>query len=245
MADIMATVDDVHRSYGRRATAVHAVAGVTLGVATGEALALVGPSGCGKSTLLHMIGGLDRPDRGTVTVAGTQWHSLRGRKLAERRRQTCGFVFQNLVLLPAATAWENIEIPLVLAGVPRNQRRDRVAELLDQVGLGDVGNHLPDQLSGGQQQRVGIARALVHSPRLVLADEPTGSLDSVAAQGVATLLVDVARRSGATVVLVTHDPAVAAHADRVLRMHSGLLAGGGTNGTIAGDPARADRAVTR
>jgi putative ABC transport system ATP-binding protein len=213
----------LHRSYGKGPTAVHAVAGVDLGVEASEVVALMGPSGCGKSTLLHLIGGLDEPDRGNVLVAGVAWRSVRGRARAELRRRTCGFVFQNLMLLPTATAFENVEVPLVLAGTPAPERRQRVAEMLDLVGLADQGAHLPDQLSGGQQQRVGIARALVHRPALVLADEPTGSLDSEAAEEVTALLVTSAREQGAAVVLVTHDPAVGAHADRVLRMHSGLL----------------------
>lgn len=216
-------VRGVHRSYGKGATAVHAVASVDLDVATGEVVGLMGPSGCGKSTLLHLIGGLDQPDSGTVTVAGRDWASVRGQALAERRRAMCGFVFQNLLLLPTATAYENIEVPLVLAGVDPGERAARVTELLDQVGLVEQAAHLPDQLSGGQQQRVGIARAVVHRPALVLADEPTGSLDSTTAEQITDLLVRAAKGQGAAVVLVTHDPVVGAHADRIVRLHSGLI----------------------
>src|SRR3984893_5346995 len=220
---ILVEVRGVHRSYGKGATTVHAVAGVDLDVAEGEVLALMGPSGCGKSTLLHLIGGLDRPDQGTVRVAGQQWGSVSGRALAELRRATCGFVFQNLMLLPTATAYENIEVPLVLAGVKPAERAERVTELLDQVGLAAQAADLPDQLSGGQQQRVGIARALVHRPALVLADEPTGSLDSATAQIITELLVNAAKDQGTAVVLVTHDPAVGIHADRIVRLHSGMV----------------------
>ena len=216
-------VRGVHRTYGRGPTAVHAVAGVDLDVSSGEVVGLMGPSGCGKSTLLHLIGGLDRPDRGTVAVGGTDWASMRGRALAVRRRATCGFVFQNLLLLPTATAFENVEVPLVLAGVPALERQQRVNEVLEQVGITAQAAHLPDQLSGGQQQRVGIARAIVHRPALILADEPTGSLDSTTAEQITTLLVGAAKAQGAAVVLVTHDPAVGAHADKIVRLHSGLL----------------------
>ncbi|GAC1305229.1 MAG: ABC transporter ATP-binding protein [Acidimicrobiales bacterium] len=216
-------VRGVHRSYGRGHTAVHAVAGVDLDVSPGEVVGLMGPSGCGKSTLLHLIGGLDRPDRGTVAVGGRDWASMTGGLRTERRRRTCGFVFQNLLLLPTATAYENIEVPLVLAGVSAAERAGRVREVLEQVGLVGQAAQMPDQLSGGQQQRVGIARALVHRPSLVLADEPTGSLDSATAEQITELLVCAAKAQGAAVVLVTHDPAVGAHADRIVRLHSGLL----------------------
>jgi putative ABC transport system ATP-binding protein len=213
----------VHRSYGRGAGLVQAVNGVDLEVAAGEIVALMGPSGCGKSTLLHLIGGLDQPDAGSVRVQGHDWSEFRGAALATRRRETCGFVFQNLMLLPTATAYENIEVPLVLAGVPQAERAPRVNDMLAQVELTDCAAHLPDQLSGGQQQRVGIARALVHRPSLILADEPTGSLDSTTAQVIAELLVTVAREQGAAVVLVTHDPTVGVHGDRIVRLHSGTI----------------------
>jgi putative ABC transport system ATP-binding protein len=143
--------------------------------------------------------------------------------LAEARRQLCGFVFQNLALLAPATAYENVEVPLVLAGVPELERGPRVRAMLDLVDMAAKAHQLPDQLSGGQQQRIGIARALILEPRLVLADEPTGSLDRETGQAITRLLVDVARRTDAAVVVVTHDPTVAAHADRTLHMHSGRL----------------------
>jgi putative ABC transport system ATP-binding protein len=219
----LVVASDLHRSYGSGRTAVHAVAGITLQVDAGEVVALVGPSGCGKSTLLHLLGGLDEPDSGTVSVAGRDWRLSRGRERAELRRQTCGFVFQNLALLPTATAFENVEVPLLLAGIERSERARRVAEMLEQVGMTPQAAQLPDQLSGGQQQRIGIARALVHGPALVLADEPTGSLDSDTAQLITRLLIDTASAHGSTVVMVTHDPRVSAQADRELRLHSGLL----------------------
>jgi len=247
--DVLVEAVDLRRTWGSGSTAVQAVAGISLRVPAGEVLALMGPSGCGKSTLLGLLGGLDRPDGGTVHVAGRDWQSLRGRAQSTFRRTTCGYVFQNLALLPAATAAENVEVPLLLAGVTRAERRDRVSEMLEQVGMAAQADHLPDQLSGGQQQRIGIARALVHRPTLVLADEPTGSLDSHNAQEITRVLVTAARQQQATVVLVTHDPRVAAHADRVLHLHSGRLAeleadGPGTPKapgavTLTGDPASA------
>lgn len=220
---VLLEAQDLYRSWGSGANAVAAVAGITLRVGTGEVLALMGPSGCGKSTLLGLLGGLDTPDRGTVQINGRQWQSLPPRAQAAFRRVTCGYVFQNLALLPAATAAENVEIPLLLAGVDRAERRSRVTAALDQVGMAAQAAHLPDQLSGGQQQRISIARALIHRPALVLADEPTGSLDSHTADDITRLLVGTARRSNTTVVLVTHDPRVAAYADRVLQLHSGRL----------------------
>ena len=223
MSSALVEARGVHRSYGRGSVAVHAVAGVDLEVAPGEVVGLMGPSGCGKSTLLHLIGGLDVPDRGVVKVDGVDWVSLGGRALAARRRAMCGFVFQNLLLLPTATAYENVEVPLVLGGVPARERQQRVGEVLEKVGITAQAAHLPDQLSGGQQQRVGIARAIVHRPALILADEPTGSLDSTTAEQITQLLVDMAKAQGAAVVLVTHDPAVGAHADRVVRLHSGVI----------------------
>ncbi|MHB8669185.1 MAG: ABC transporter ATP-binding protein [Acidimicrobiales bacterium] len=235
--------EDLHRSYGSGHTAVHAVAGVSLRVNVGEVVALMGPSGCGKSTLLHLLGGLDQPDSGAVSVAGRDWRSSRGRQLAELRRQTCGFVFQNLALLPTATAFENVEVPLLLAGVERSERARRVGEMLEMVAMTGEAAHLPDQLSGGQQQRIGIARALVHRPALVLADDPTGSLDSHTAQAITRLFIDTAKASNTTVVMVTHDPRVAAHAHRTVGLHSGRLqdaptAHSATSGLIVEDARR-------
>jgi putative ABC transport system ATP-binding protein len=210
----------VHNDGGGELRSLHQV---SLSVSPGEVVAVTGPSGSGKTTLLHLLGGFDRPDDGRVVVAGVDWQTLRGEARARFRRQTCGFVAQGLSLLPQATAAENVEVALLLDGVDPARRRQRVAEALDRVGLaGEVGK-LPDQLSGGQQQRVAIARALVGAPALVLADEPTGNLDSATAEVVVHLLVEASRERGAAVVLVTHDPAVAGHADRVVRLRSGRL----------------------
>ncbi|GAC1365326.1 MAG: lipoprotein-releasing ABC transporter ATP-binding protein LolD [Actinomycetota bacterium] len=235
----LVVADALHRSYGSGHTAVHAVAGISLSVDAGEVVALVGPSGCGKSTLLHLLGGLDQPDAGTVSVAGRDWRDGRGRQRAEWRRRTCGFVFQNLALIPTATAFENVEVPLLLAGVEKSERPRRVSEMLEKVEMLAQSAQLPDQLSGGQQQRIGIARALVHRPALVLADEPTGSLDSATAQVITRLRIETASTHGSAVVMVTHDPRVASQADRTLRLHSGLLQEGPPGlppaGMIAGE----------
>jgi ABC-type lipoprotein export system ATPase subunit len=196
---------------------------VSLTVAVGEIVAVVGPSGSGKSTLLHLLAGLDRPDAGRVEVAGVAWSSLRGSDLARFRRRTCGFVAQGSSLLPPATAAENVEVPLLLDGVADAERRDRVTEALAQVGLEAEANKLPDQLSGGQQQRVAIARALVNNPAIMLADEPTASLDSATAIAVVDLMLEMARARHSSVVLVTHDPTVADKADRVVALRSGRL----------------------
>ncbi|MDQ6796664.1 MAG: ABC transporter ATP-binding protein [Actinomycetota bacterium] len=224
---------NLYFDYGNGQSRVHGLVDVSLAVAAGEVVAVMGPSGCGKTTLLHVIGGLDRPARGTVEVAGVDWGSVHGRRLAAARRRTCGFVFQTLALLPAATAAENIEVPLLLDKVPAPERRRRVGEALQCVELADKADHLPDQLSGGQQQRVGIARALVNRPALLLADEPTGSLDSATAEAVTDVLVDAAAAQGTAVLLVTHDPEVARHAHRTMWMHSGRFA---DNGRLDADP---------
>jgi putative ABC transport system ATP-binding protein len=195
----------------------------SLVVAPGEVVAVMGPSGSGKSTLLYLLGGLDDPDDGRALITGVDWKTLRGRARARFRRRACGFVTQGLALLPQATAAENVEVPLLLDGVASDERRRRTADALDRVGLADAAAKLPDQLSGGQQQRVAIARALVGRPAVVLADEPTGNLDSANAEIITHLLVTAAAQQRAAVVLVTHDPSVAGHAHRIVTLHSGRL----------------------
>lgn len=214
----------VTRVHGRNGLAVRALVNVDLSVGRGEVVAVVGPSGSGKSTLLFLLGGLDQPDEGTVSVAGTDWQTLSGPERARFRRLNCGFVVQGMALLPQATAAENVEVPLVLDGVAQAERTARVADALERVGLAGETSKLPDQLSGGQQQRVAIARALVTKPAVVLADEPTGSLDSETGQAVTKLLLEAAAERGSAVVLVTHDPAVARHAHRIVELHSGRMA---------------------
>ncbi len=200
-----------------------ALSDVSLTIGRGEVVAIMGPSGSGKSTLLYLLGGLDLPDAGSVRLAGVDWQSLEGAERARFRRRNCGFIVQGLALLPQATAAENVEVPLLLDGVEAGKRGQLVAEALERVGLTRQAAQLTDQLSGGEQQRVAIARALVLEPAVVLADEPTGSLDSVTAQTVTRLLVSAARERGTAIVLVTHDPAVADHADRIVSMQSGGL----------------------
>jgi len=211
------------RTYRGGGHEVRGVDSVSLAAARGEVIAVTGPSGSGKSTLLYLLGGLDTPNEGHVRVTGVDWATLRGRARARFRRRTCGFIVQGLALLPQATAAENVEVPLLLDGIEPTVRDRRVASALERVGLAQDSVKLTDQLSGGQQQRVAIARALVAEPAVVLADEPTGSLDSVTAQDIVALLVAAARERGAAVVMVTHDPTVAAHADRVVAMHSGRI----------------------
>ena len=211
------------RRFGDNTASVNALIDVSLSVQRGEVVALMGPSGCGKTTLLHLLGGLDVPDAGTVLIEGADWSTLPAKTRAQLRRRQCGFVFQSLGLLPMATAFENVDVPLLLDGRDGATRRRYVESMLDQVGLAGKASQFPDQLSGGEQQRVAIARALVHSPAVVLADEPTGSLDSATAMEVTALLVGAARSHNAAVVLVTHDERVAAHADRVLRLDSGRV----------------------
>ncbi|HEV7756893.1 MAG TPA: ATP-binding cassette domain-containing protein [Mycobacteriales bacterium] len=206
---------------------VQGLTDVSLTVGRGEVVAVTGPSGSGKTTLLYLLAGLDRPDAGSVRLAGVDWASLRGRARARFRRRTCGVIAQGMALLPQATAAENVEAPLLLAGTDPAARARRVGDALDRVGLAAHAAKLPDQLSGGQQQRVAIARALVTEPAVVLADEPTATLDSENARLIAGLLVESARARASAVVLVTHDAAVAAHADRVVRLHSGRLHSGG------------------
>jgi ABC-type lipoprotein export system ATPase subunit len=216
------------RTYPAAGRPVLGLREVSLRVGRGEVVAVTGPSGSGKSTLLFLLAGLDRPDGGEVRVAGTDWWSLDGAARARFRRRTCGFIAQGMALLPQATAAENVAVPLLLDGVAPDARRQRVAAALAAVELAGDGDKLPDQLSGGQQQRVAIARALVARPAVVLADEPTANLDSAAAQAVTRLLLAAARQRGAAVVLVTHDPEVAAHADRVVGLRSGRLDPPGT-----------------
>jgi putative ABC transport system ATP-binding protein len=211
------------RTYRGGGHQVRGVDSVSLAAARGEVIAVTGPSGSGKSTLLFLLGGLDTPDQGQVRMAGVDWATLRGRARARFRRRTCGFIVQGLALLPQATAAENVEVPLLLDGIEPTARDRRVARALERVGLAQHSMKLTDQLSGGQQQRVAIARALVAEPAVVLADEPTGSLDSETAQDIVRLLVAAARERDAAVVMVTHDPTVAAHADRVVAMHSGRI----------------------
>jgi putative ABC transport system ATP-binding protein len=213
------------RRYQMGKTAVDALRGVDLTVHAGEFVALVGPSGSGKSTLLHLIGGLVRPTGGEVWVNGLELGRSSDSQLVAYRRDTLGFIFQSFNLLPIKTAWENVAVPLMLARAPAAQRRERAVELLTQLGLGHRPDHRPSELSGGEQQRVAIARSLANRPRLILADEPTGNLDSRTGGEIMGLLRRLVRDEGLTLVLVTHDMGVAAYADRIVRLRDGLVEG--------------------
>jgi putative ABC transport system ATP-binding protein len=215
---------------------VRAVNSVDLEVARGEALAIMGPSGCGKSTLLHLIGGLDRPSAGELWLAGRRIDRLSERELARLRRHEVGFVFQAYHLMDELTAQENVELPALLAGRSPGEARRRARQLLDQVGLAERADHLPSALSGGQRQRVAIARALANEPQLVLADEPTGNLDSAATLEVLRLF-EALHAAGLTLVIVTHDERIAATADRLISMRDGTFVdethlAGGTRGNL-------------
>ena len=212
----------LRKDYGSGEGLVRALDAVDLDVSRGEAVAVMGPSGCGKSTLLHLIGGLDRPSAGQLSVAGQRVGELSERALAHLRRDEIGFVFQAFQLMDELTAQENVELPALLAGHSPNQARARATALLDQVGLADRARHLPSMLSGGQRQRVAIARALVNDPEIVLADEPTGNLDSASAFDVLSLLGDL-HAKGLTLVIVTHDERIAATADRLISMRDGAF----------------------
>jgi ABC-type lipoprotein export system ATPase subunit len=227
---------ELHKEYGKDAGLVRAVDGVDLRVMPGETVAIMGPSGCGKSTLLYLLGGLDRPTAGEIQLDGQDLGRLSERGLARLRRRAIGFVFQAFHLMDELTAVENAELPALLAGrSPRTARR-RAEELLDRVGLADRARFLPTQLSGGQRQRVAVARALVAEPAVVLADEPTGNLDSTSTKEVLRLF-DHLHQAGQTLVIVTHDPRIAATADRMISMRDGAfidqtMLHGGTSGRL-------------
>ncbi|QHT55743.1 ABC transporter ATP-binding protein [Cellulomonas sp. H30R-01] len=216
-------VRGVHRTFGSGRSAVHALRGVDLDVAPGELVALVGRSGSGKTTLLNLVGGLDRPDEGTVHVDGVDVAGLDDDGQATLRRDRVAFVFQTFGLMPALTAAENVGVPLRLHEAPVDVRERRVAMLLELVGLAEHAEQRPDELSGGQQQRVAIARALASSPRLLVADEPTGQLDSETGLAVMALIRGVVEAEGMTAVVSTHDPVMIALADRALHLVDGRV----------------------
>jgi putative ABC transport system ATP-binding protein len=215
-------LDRVSKVYQMGEIAVHALREVSFTVRAGEMVAIMGASGSGKSTLLNLIGTLDRPTQGRYLLDGEPVETLDEYALSRLRNRKLGFVFQSFNLLPRDTALENVELPMVYAGEPRSARRRKAVAALERVGLADRMDHLPNQLSGGQQQRVSIARAIVNQPVLLLADEPTGALDSATTQQVMELFGEL-HRSGMTVVLVTHDASIARYAERVVRFRDGVI----------------------
>jgi putative ABC transport system ATP-binding protein len=225
MSDPAIETRNLHMHYGQGRTEVRALDGVDLVVERGEMVAIMGPSGSGKSTLLHIVGALESPTSGTISVGGLHYEGLDDRELTELRRDHIGFVFQFFNLLPSLTAEENVTLPAVIAKRHDPAIRERARTLLERVGLSDRVDHVPAELSGGQQQRVSIARALLLSPELVLADEPTGNLDSKSGREVLRALRELNQEEGHTIVMVTHDAAAAATADRVIFLRDGKVAG--------------------
>lgn len=206
--------------------------GLTFDVADGEIVSIVGKSGSGKSTLLHIMAGFLTPDSGEIRVKGTKTSSFSEAENAKFRLNHFGFVFQNFQLMPGLTAFENVELPLKLKGIGKSERRKKVKELMQSIGLAEVQDHYPNELSGGQQQRVSIARALITDPPVIFADEPTGSLDSETEQDVLLLIQSLNKTRGITFIIITHDDEVAHTADRVYRMHDGELTEGGRQHAI-------------
>jgi predicted ABC-type transport system involved in lysophospholipase L1 biosynthesis ATPase subunit len=228
---------DVRKVYGAKDTLVEALRGISIEVAGGERVALLGKSGSGKSTLLNLLGGLDRPSSGELHVGGRALDRLTGREMARFRSTTVGMIFQSFNLIASRSAVENVELPMVFAGQSPRNRLVAAREALEAVGLGERLTHRPDQLSGGESQRVAVARALVNRPRVVLADEPTGNLDSQTARQVITLILDHVREHDATLILVTHDEELAASCtDRIIRLVDGRIAPGAIWSVVDGGP---------
>lgn len=231
MAILQAT--QVCKEYGQGAVRVEALRGVDVQVEAGEFLAIMGPSGSGKSTLLHVLGGIEPPTSGQVLLDGEDLGGLADTPRSLIRRRRLGFVFQKINLLPTLSALENVALPLRIDGVRRGPARERAAAALEQVGIAHRAAHFPHEMSGGEQQRVAVARAILIDPAVILADEPTGSLDSVNAQHILTLLSDCAKQ-GRTIVMVTHDSDLASQADRVVVMHDGrIVVGAGDSASIS------------
>ncbi len=217
----MISLDDVHLAYSAGDTTIPVLKGASLDVEQGQSVAIIGPSGSGKSSLLLVLTGLETPDSGSVVFSGKSLHTLSSDARADIRRDDIGIVFQSFHLIPSLTACENVALPLDIAG--SESARTQAAELLERVGLGHRAHHYPNAMSGGERQRVAIARALIHKPSLIVADEPTGNLDNQTGDAVADLLFELNQENDATLLLVTHDPALAARCERQVRLHEGSL----------------------
>jgi len=222
-SDSLVRVRNLNKIYRRGGETIEVLQGLNLDVEKGEFVAFMGPSGSGKTTLLNLLGGLDTPTSGTVTVDGDEITHMSGRKLASWRARHVGFIFQMYNLIPVLTAFQNVELPLLLTRLSKAQRRQHVETALGLVGLGDRMKHYPRQLSGGQEQRVAIARAIVTDPTFLLCDEPTGDLDRKAAEEILDLLTELESEHGKTILMVTHDPLAAERADVVLHLEKGAL----------------------
>ena len=223
----VAKTENVTRVYKIGTVETQALRGVSLSIENGEFAALVGPSGSGKTTLLQLLGCLDRPTSGRVLINGKDVSQLNRNQRADMRRGTIGFIFQFFALIPTLTAYENVELPLLLTGSPPAERKERVTALLESVGLPERANHRPDQLSGGEQQRVAVARALAGSPSMILADEPTANLDTANGEAVMETMVRLNKETGVTFVFATHDPRVIKYARRVITLRDGVIADNG------------------
>lgn len=219
-------VEDLHRHYRMGGATIAALDGVDFRIQRGEYVAIIGKSGSGKTTLMNLLGCLDQPTRGSYRLDGREVAGLDDDELSKLRNQHIGFVFQSFQLLPRATALANVALPLVYRGVPRRQRRERAAAALERVGLADRMGHRPNELSGGQRQRVAVARALVGDPTLLLADEPTGNLDSATERDIMMLFAEL-HAAGNTIIIVTHEPTIASQCARAIRLHEGKVAGDG------------------
>jgi putative ABC transport system ATP-binding protein len=230
----MIKMEKIWRVFDIGKVKVEALRGIDLDIKEGEFMAIMGPSGSGKSTLMHIMGCLDTPSKGSYALDGEKIEELDDNQLAEIRNEKVGFVFQSFNLLPYANAYENVELPLIFKGVNASQRHKKVLEVLERVGLSDRMNHKPSELSGGQQQRVAIARAMVNDPRIIMADEPTGNLDSQSGKEIINLFNDLWKQ-GNTIVMITHDESIAQRCERVIHLKDGKIENGIYNGRKSGN----------
>jgi len=229
----MIELSNIKKIYFRGSEELHILKNISLSVSQGEFVAIVGPSGSGKSTLMNTIGLLDVPSSGSYTLDGIATENMKDDQLAELRNRKIGFIFQQFNLLPRLTALENVELPMIYSGVPKKERRERALKMLEMLGMGKRANHRPSELSGGQQQRVAIARALAVGPSLLLADEPTGALDSATGKEVLELMLQL-NEAGNTIILITHDLHIAEHAKRIVTLRDGEIVSDRENTPISG-----------